>query len=733
MTRVEGLVLDERTVPEADVGSEPSGAVGSDPPWARWALLGLLVVTAVGYLWNIGRNGWGNTFYAAAVQSGTHSWSAFFFGSFDWGDYITVDKPPVSLWIMALSGRIFGFSAWSMLAPEALLGVGSVALLYATVRRAWGASAGLIAGVLLALTPAAALMFRFNNPDAALTFLLVAAAYTLTRAVKRGGMLWLLATSVLLGTAFLTKSLQAVLVVPGLALAYLVCAPGRLFRRIGQLSVAGATFAVSGLWWPLLVDAIPAGSRPYAGGSTKNSVMQLILGFNGLGRITGREGGPGGGPTGGSHPGGGGMGGGPGGGMGGGFGGTPGLGRMFNTMFGGFIAWWLPAALIGLVAGIWLVFRARRGQRRTDPRLASLIVWGGWTIVTAAVFSFASGIIHTYYTVALAPGVAALAGMTLPALWRRRSEIVARGFLGVATAATAAMAFLLLRRAPDWQPWLAWAVLVVGLTAAVLLIVVRPPRPGSGARGRGGLIRGLSLIAGVGAVVAGVAGPLAWSLVTIGTTHVGSIPTAGPAVASDQGDPHGLMPGSRHSGRDGFPEGGLPGPGDFPGGGMPPGGQEGWQPDAGSGPGPLGGGMPGRQGESPDVGSELTQLIAAGASGYRWVAAASSSMTAGPLQLSVNAPVISLGGFSGGDPAITLERFKSLVAAHQVHYYLGESFSGPGGPGGQSGRNGQGRSGGPGGQGAVSSIAAWVSSSFTATTVGSATVYDLSKPLTSTS
>jgi 4-amino-4-deoxy-L-arabinose transferase-like glycosyltransferase len=304
--------------------------------------------------------------------------------------------------------------------------------------------------------------------------------------------------------------------------------------------------------------------------------MQLILGFNGLGRITGQEGGLGGGPPGGSHPGGGG----PEGGIEGGFGGTPGLGRMFNTMFGGFIAWWLPAALIGLAAGIWLVLRVRRGQRRTDPRLASLIVWGGWTIVTVAVFSFASGIIHTYYTVALAPGVAALSGMTLPALWRRRSEIVARGFLAVATAATAAMAFLLLRRAPDWQPWLAWAVLVVGLAAAVLLIVIRPTRPGSGARDRGGLIRGLSLIAGVGAVMAGVAGPLAWSLVTIGTTHVGSIPTAGPAVASGQGDPHGLMPGSRRSGRDGFPEGGLPGPGGFPGGGMPGGGMP-------------GGGMPG--------------------------------------------------------------------------------------------------------------------------------------------
>jgi 4-amino-4-deoxy-L-arabinose transferase-like glycosyltransferase len=262
----------------------------------RLALVALLVGTSLTYLWSLDRNGWANTYYAAAVQAGVHSWKAFFFASFDAGNFITVDKPPVSLWVMALSGRLFGFSSWSMLVPQVLLGVGSVALLYAVVRRVWGPSAGLLAGVGLAVTPVAALMFRFNNPDAALTFLLVLGAWTLTCALERGRIWWLLATGVALGFAFLTKELQALLVLPGFAVTYLVAGPPRLVVRVGQLLAAGAVLVVSGLWWPVLVDAISAADRPYIGGSTTNSVLELAFGFNGLGRITGNGNGNGAGP-----------------------------------------------------------------------------------------------------------------------------------------------------------------------------------------------------------------------------------------------------------------------------------------------------------------------------------------------------------------------------------------------------------------------------------------------------
>jgi 4-amino-4-deoxy-L-arabinose transferase-like glycosyltransferase len=671
---------DRPDVPASGTVERPP--LAPDPAWTKPALAGLLVLTAVAYLWDIGRNGFGNTFYAAAVQAGTKSWKAFFFGSFDWSNYITVDKPPASLWIMELSGRIFGFSSWSMLAPEALLGVASVWLLFAAVRRVWGAPAGLLAGALLALTPAASLMFRFNNPDAALTFFLVAAAYALTRAVEQGRTRWLLAAGALLGTAFLAKELQALLVLPGLALAYLVVAPVGLGKRIWQLLAAGAALLVSGLWWPILVDAIPASARPYIGGSTTNSVIQLALGYNGLGRITGNE--NGGAPSGapGGAPGGATAGAGaPGGaGGGGGFGGGSGITRLVNDQFGGFIAWWLPAAALGLIAGVWL---ARR-SRRTDPRWASLILWGGWALVTAGIFSFASGIVHTYYTVALAPGVAALAALALPGLWRRRREPVARLLLAAFSAVTASTSFLLLGRASGWLPWLRWSVLAVGLLAAVALVGVGVRTPLHGRRTAAGLA--------LAALAAGIAGPLAWSVQTIGTTHTGSIPTTGPASARADGFA-GFAGGRRD--RDRFDQ--------FEAfGGHAPRGQA----AAGGGPGGA---------ESAD-GAVIT-LLKSGAAGYTWVAAASSSMTAAPLQLGSNAPVMAVGGFSGSDQAITLAQFKADVAAGKIHYYVA------GGMGG-GGFGGRGRDDGS------SSIASWVASRFTATTVGGTTVYDLTAPRT---
>ena len=212
----------------------------SDPRWARPALLGLLALTAVLYLFDLSKNGWANDFYAAAVQAGTKSWKAFFFGSFDSSNFITVDKTPGSLWVMELSARIFGVNYWSLLVPQALEGVASVALLYAAVRRWSGPAAGLVAALVLALTPVAVLMFRFNNPDAFLVLLMTAAAYAMVRAIEVGRTRWLVTAGLLLGFAFLAKMLQAFLVVPGFALAYLWAAPVRLRRRLWQLLAAGA-------------------------------------------------------------------------------------------------------------------------------------------------------------------------------------------------------------------------------------------------------------------------------------------------------------------------------------------------------------------------------------------------------------------------------------------------------------------------------------------------------------
>ena len=326
-----------------------------DPAWLRPGLIALLASTAVLYLWGLGASGHANSFYSAAVQAGSSSWKAFFFGSFDAANLITVDKPPAALWVMDLSARVFGVNAWSILVPQALEGVAAVGVLYLTVRRWFGGAAGLLAGAVLAVTPVATLMFRFNNPDALLVLLLVGAAYALTRAIEAGRTRWLLLVAVLIGLGFLTKMMQAFVVVPGFAVVYLLAAPVALRKRLWQLVLAGVVMLVTASWWVAIVELIPASARPYVGGSQHNSELELIFGYNGLGRLTGNETGS--------------VGGGGGGGTG--MWGPTGWARMFNSSFGGQISWLIPTALVPLVAMLWFTRRAPR----TDRGRAAMLLW----------------------------------------------------------------------------------------------------------------------------------------------------------------------------------------------------------------------------------------------------------------------------------------------------------------------------------------------------------------------
>src|SRR4051794_37210308 len=357
-----------------------------DPSWTRVALLLLLAATAVLYLWDLRASGWANSFYSAAAQAGSESWKAFFFGSSDAASSITVDKPPMSLWVMALSVRLFGLSSWSILVPEALMGVASVGLLYATVRRTTrSAVAGLIAGAVLALTPVAVLMFRFDNPGALLVLLLIGSVAATVRALESTRLRsvglpghpvrWLALGGTLVGLAFLTKMLQAFLVLPALAAVYLLAAHTPVGRRIVHLLVAFGSMILAAGWWIAIVELWPASSRPYIGGSQTNSILELTLGYNGFGRITGDEAGS--------------VGGGAGAGGGGNWGAT-GLLRLLGSDIGGQVAWLLPAALVLLAAGLWLTRRAAR----TDPVRTGLVVWGLWLLVTGLTFSFMAGIFH---------------------------------------------------------------------------------------------------------------------------------------------------------------------------------------------------------------------------------------------------------------------------------------------------------------------------------------------------
>ena len=646
--------------------------------WQRLALPTLLLVTAVAYLWDLSASGYANSFYAAAVQAGTKSWKAFFFGSIDSSNFITVDKPPASLWVMALSGRIFGFSSWSMLAPQALEGVAAVALLYAAIKRWFGTGAGLAAGALLAATPVAALMFRFNNPDALLVLLLVAAAYCLTRALERAGTRWVVAAGTMIGFAFLAKMMQAFLVVPAFALVYLVAAPTGLRRRVTQMLAGGLAIVVSAGWWVAIVALWPASSRPMIDGSSDNSILNLITGYNGLGRIFGSSGPGGGGGAGG-------------GGAGANFSGATGVLRLFNSLMGGQASWLLPAALLALGAGLV----ATRRAPRTDRTRAALLLWGGWLIVSGLVFSLSSGIIHTYYTVALAPAIAALVAIGGRMLWARRDTARARVAAAVAVAVSAGWSWELLDRTPTWEPWLRTLILVAGVAAVAGLIASALWRP---------LRARLGVVAVVLGVMASVAGPVAYAAQTISTPHTGSIPSAGPASAGGMGGGMGggFSGGGMHfSGAPTGARGAAPS-GTRPSGSAPTGTRPG-----GFGGGTMGGGMPGGQ---TSVSAALTQALKADAGRYRWVAATSGSQSAASLELATGGePVMAIGGFSGEGGQLTLAQFESYVKAGDIHYYI--ASGGGGGPGG--------------GAGSSNAITTWVKAHYKAVTVGGQTLYDL--------
>lgn len=548
---------------------------------ARLPLLLLLTGTAVLYLWRLGDSGWANAYYSAAAQAGAQSWKAWFFGATDAASSITVDKTPAATWVMGLSARLFGVNAWSILVPQALMGVASVWLLHAAVRRTAGEAAGLVAGAVLALTPVAVLMFRFNNPDALLVLLLVAGAYCVVRATERASSRWLVLAGAAVGFGFLAKMLQAFLVLPAFGLVYLAFAPAPLLRKAGHLVAALGAVVVAGGWWVLAVELVPADSRPYIGGSQRNSVLELALGYNGLGRLTGEEIGS----------------------VGGGAGwGSTGWSRLLGAEMGSQIAWLLPTAVVLLAAGWWAAGRGRSER-------VGLALWGGWLAVTALVFSFMNGIIHSYYTVALAPAIGGLIGTGAVALWRRRGEAGAAAALSGALAVSALQCYLLLL---DWSPLLASVVLVLGLLAAVGMFLAA--------------IAPAALVVPV-ALVAALLGPGAYSVATAATPHSGAIPSAGPAPT------------------------GRPGGGLFvvrPGGGT------------------GGGGLL----HASEPGEELKALLR-NSSGHTWAAAAVGSNNAAGFQLGSGMPVMAVGGFNGTDPAPTLEEFQRLVADGRIHYFLG--------------------------------------------------------------
>jgi 4-amino-4-deoxy-L-arabinose transferase-like glycosyltransferase len=679
------------------------------PRWARPALLGLLALTAVLYLWDLSASGYANSFYAAAVQAGTKSWKAFFFGSLDAGNSITVDKPPASLWVMELSGRIFGFNSWSLLVPQALEGVAAVGLLYSAVRRVAGSTAGLAAGAALALTPAAVLMFRFDNPDALLVLCMVTGAYAVTRALDDGRTRWLVLAGSVIGLAFLTKMLQGFLVLPAFALTYLLAGPVPLRRRIGQVLAGAAAVLVAAGWWVLAVTLWPASDRPYIGGSTNNSILELVFGYNGLGRIFGGSGNGGGGAGGAS---------------GSSFGGATGLSRLFSSEMGNEISWLLPAALVGFAALLWFTRRAPR----TDRLRAAALLWGGWLLVTGLVFSYMQGTIHPYYTVALAPAIAALVALAGHAAWERRATVTGRLTCVALVLAAGLWSFVLLGRTSSWQPELRWLVLVLTLAAGIGLAV--PIRPRLAVR---------ALLAG--GLAAALLGTAAFGVATAASPHTGSIPSVGPAAAASAGGGPGTgggLPSGRVGGagssagsasrggtgtsapggaaKTGSAPAGSAKRGSIPTGSTPTGSRTAGGTTTG---GPTSGGAPGGMPSGAGGATTSTALTnALKATSSKWAAAVVGDQSAATLELATGKAVISIGGWSGTDPSPTLAQFEHYVTTGQVRYLIASGGTASGG-----------MAMGGGSAGVAAQITKWVAAHYKKITIGGQTVYDLSQPL----
>ena len=726
---------------------------------------GMMTIAVVIMFVNLTASGYANEFYSAAAQAGATDWWAFLWGSLDAGNAITVDKPPAAIWLMALSVRVFGLSSFAILLPEALCGIASVWILYATIRRQWGNWAGVIAGLTLASTPVAALMFRFNNPDALLVLLMTAATaavmrsleYPDTRSGNRSRTLWMALAGACIGFGFLTKQMQVFLVVPGFALVFLVASPTRLWRRIADGLVAVLAVVVSAGWWVALTVIVPSGSRPYIGGSQTDSFLELTFSYNGLGRITGNENGA-------VVPGGGGSGAGGSGGSGGGMWGRTGLTRLFDGEYGGQITWLAPLAFAGIAIGLIVAHRARR----TDLRRASALIWGAWLVVTWLTFSFMAGIFHQYYTVALAPAVAALTAIAIIGLWSKRQTFWARAVAALLVFVNTFWAVELLGRS-TWLSWLKVAVLFAGFIAGLLLLAAAlaavPMREFRFLRtADANRVIGMIGVAGIALAAAALyAGPVAWTAYTVSTGHTGSIVTAGPNVTNSTG-----MGGGPGGGPGGAP-GGFGGPGGQNGGfggmGMP--GQDGLSSDGlssdgssadgqsappsmpgqndgsvdspsgtegrsnnqsrgdddsssssqpnGSGSGGFGGGRGGMGGGLLGGGtasSEIVAMLQKDAGEYRWAAATTGSQNAASYQLASEQAVMAIGGFNGSDPAPTLEQFKSYVKQGLIHYYI----SGGGMGGSQMG-----------GSDTASEIASWVAENFEAQTVDGVTIYDLTE------
>jgi 4-amino-4-deoxy-L-arabinose transferase-like glycosyltransferase len=704
------------TAPSPVAGVTRSGMARLALLWPRIGLGLILVLSAALEFVGLADEGYANTYYSSGIKSMLTSWHNFFFVSSDAGGFVSIDKPPLGLWIEAASAKLFGFSGFSMLLPEALAGVLSVALLYKLVARSWGPAAGLVAALVLAVTPISVVIDRNNTMDSQLILVLLLGAWAATLAAERGRLGMLLLCALFVGLGFNIKMLQAYLVLPAFGAMYLFGAPIAVRKRIAHLLLATVVLLIVSLCWATIVDLTPAGQRPFVSDSGTNSELSLALGYNGLGRFTQAL-----------------------------FPGVsilhilgmnidltivpafaadignPGFFRLLSPILGTQVSWLLPLALIGLVVAACRV----RFRLPLDHQGQSLLLWGGWLFVTGFFFSTAR-FYHLYYLVMFAPAVAALAGIAVATLWRlyyQRSERghwlaeLAAWLLPAALLVTAGVQISFLNDYPDWSVWLNPLVAGACIVAAAVLIAGRlrlavQITPEWSLR----VTRPIALAAAVVGLVALLSAPTAWAGISLANDNASAwLPQAGPANSPGGGFGGGRANGGFFRGGGNAPAGGqIPGTttGQGTGGTGGAGGTSG--PGTGStnsatGPGNGGGfgggafrgggfGGGGGGGAITFAGSQLQpldarllQYLEANQGKDRFLAATMTSSYASLFILDTNQPAMALGGYQGWDRIVTPKQLAQLVANGTVRFFYissagsGQSFGGRGIGNGSSG------------------------------------------------
>ena len=463
----------------------------------RWPELLLMVISGCIYFWNITINGWGNPYYAAAAQAGSMDWVALLFGSADAANGLTVDKPPLHLWVLALSVKVFGLSSWSVLAPQALMGMATVFLVYRSAL-AWGTTRqAFVAGVLVVFTPVTSMMFRFNNPDALLLLLWALAAFLLIKSAERSSARHLYLAAFVLGLAFLCKQFQSWILVPAVAAAFLAFGFGNLASRLQRLMLAAVVMILPPAAWITVVELTPASARPWIGGSVSNSFLELTFGYNGFGRLTGQAG------LGATNP--------------KDFEGVVGYDasflRLLTINYAPEVAWFLPVAFVGAVIVVAGLFRSKLSRLQSLISLLLLV----WFATPFAVLSFMTGDIHPYYTCMLAIPMSCLSAHAIETFWVNRTRTSFRRGAALLTLLCLLVTSGILTWFQEWQPWAGFTTKSMALAAAAILGL-----------SLGGYRPRTTALAHVLAVASILMVPFLFVVESVTTPQQGSFPISGP-------------------------------------------------------------------------------------------------------------------------------------------------------------------------------------------------------------